>query len=58
MYLRWVAALCLVILLDGGVFAFEAAGTIQKVDAEKGQVVIRAEVEDAVRDHHVHRGVR
>src|SRR5262249_47812139 len=41
MYVRWVVALCLVILLVGGVFAFEAAGTIQKVDTENGQVVIR-----------------
>lgn len=41
MCFRGTFALCIVVLLVGGLLAFEAVGTIQKVDAERGTVVIR-----------------
>jgi hypothetical protein len=41
MYLRWTVASCIIVLLVGDLLAFEAVGTIQKVDAEKGRLVIR-----------------
>ena len=46
MNLRWVAALSLGICLAGSLLAFEAVGTVQKVDAEKGTVVIRVNGQD------------
>jgi hypothetical protein len=46
MCLRWVVAFSAVVLLAGGLFAFEATGTIQKVDAEKGTLVIRLNGQD------------
>jgi len=46
MSLRWMMALCIVVLRVGGLFAFEATGIIQKVDAEKGTLVIRVNNQD------------
>src|SRR5438309_557350 len=46
MCLRWMFALCIVVLLVGGLLAFEATGTIQKVDAENGRIVIRVNGQD------------
>ena len=46
MYRRWVVASCIVVLMVGGLFAFEATGTIQKVDAGKGTLVIRVNGQD------------
>jgi hypothetical protein len=46
MHLRWLFSLCIVILVVGGLLAFEATGTIQKVDAEKGVLVIRLNGQD------------
>lgn len=43
---RWVLALYLVASLAGGLCAFEAVGTIQKVDTDKGTVVIRVNGQD------------
>src|ERR1700722_12213831 len=46
MCLRWVVAISAVVVLAGGLLAFEATGTIQKVDAEKGTLVIRVNGQD------------
>lgn len=46
MYLRWVVASCIVVLMVGGLLAFEAVGTIQKVYSEKGTLVIRVNGQD------------
>jgi hypothetical protein len=46
MCLRWVAASCIVVVLAGGLLAFEAMGTIQKVDTENGRLVIRVNGKD------------
>src|SRR5437879_3262024 len=46
MCIRWTFALCIVVLLVGGLIAFEATGTIQKVDAENGRIVIRVNGQD------------
>ena len=40
MCIRWVAASCIVVLLAGSLLAFEAVGTIQKVDAENNRLSI------------------
>ena len=46
MHFRWMFALCIVVLLAGSLLAFEAVGTIQKVDAEKGRLHIRVNGQD------------
>jgi hypothetical protein len=46
MCIRWVAASCMVVLLAGSLLAFEAVGTIQKVDAENNRLVIRVNGQD------------
>lgn len=46
MYLRSAVASCIVILLGGSLLAFEATGTIQRVDAEKGLLVITVNGQD------------
>lgn len=46
MRLRCVVALSIVGFLAGSLLAFEATGTIQKVDAEKGTLVIRVNGQD------------
>lgn len=46
MRLRCVVALFIVGFLAGSLLAFEATGTIQKVDAEKGTLVIRVNGQD------------
>lgn len=46
MCLRWILAWCGVVVSVAGVFAFEATGTIRKVDAEKGTLVIRVNGQD------------
>lgn len=38
---RWVCAFVALLLLVGSLFAFDVPGTIQKVDAEKGVLVIK-----------------
>jgi hypothetical protein len=46
MLLRCVTALSIVVLLNGDLLAFEATGTIQKVDVEKSRLVIRVNGQD------------
>ena len=46
MSLRSVVACCVFVLVAGSLLAFEAVGTVQKVDAEKGTVVIRVNGQD------------
>lgn len=46
MSLRSVVAICVLIFVTGSLLAFEAVGTIQKVDADKGTVVIRVNGQD------------
>jgi hypothetical protein len=46
MFLRWFVASCIVVLLAGRLLAFEVPGTVQKVDAEKGTLVIRVNGQD------------
>jgi hypothetical protein len=43
---RFVSAACLLLLVAAGVAAFEAVGTIKKVDAEKGVLFIHANGQD------------
>jgi hypothetical protein len=46
MRLHWFAASCITLTIAGGILAFEASGTIQKVDADKGVLVIRVGGQD------------
>jgi hypothetical protein len=46
MGLRWMFALCIVVWSVGCLVAFEATGTIQKVNTEKGILVIRVNGQD------------
>lgn len=39
---RWIASWCALLTLVGSLWGFEAVGTIKKIDAEKGVVVIQA----------------
>jgi hypothetical protein len=41
MPLRWMSAWCALVILAGSLVAFEVPGTIQKVDADKGVLVIK-----------------
>ena len=46
MNLRSAVACCALVLVAGGLLAFEAVGTVRKVDTEKGTVVIRVNGQD------------
>src|SRR5438876_568125 len=46
MCLRWMFALCIVVLSVGCLVAFEATGTIRKVDTEQSRLVIRVNGQD------------